>query len=335
MSGTSRPAWWSAIALRAAALGAFAIVVLSFAGPIDSRFDLFADFRAGLAAGVALLAIAALLLRERFLLVLMGIAFVADALPIARLYVGATTNAATASGEPLRVVLFNVQVDNPQKPEVARFVADSNADLVVIQESTDELSDLIVGTGAFELVIADFRKGIDAKRSSALYRRRDSKCTTIESELIRADSQEFGMGFLRGRFALLGKGFTVVVPRFPTPLTSHRRTVRGRFFERVEELVKLGRSQGDEVLVVSDLNTTPFASDFASFLRATNLHDSTRGFGYQPTWPAVGMLRFVKIPIDHLLHSDGFVVRDRRVASDSHHSDHFPVTFDLVLGMGP
>ena len=73
------------------------------------------------------------------------------------------------------------------------------------------------------------------------------------------------------------------------------------------------------VLVVGDLNATPWSSGFRALERRGSLVDSLRGRGLQPSWPeGFGPLM---IPIDHALHTTDLAVADRRTgpASGSAH----------------
>lgn len=54
------------------------------------------------------------------------------------------------------------------------------------------------------------------------------------------------------------------------------------------------------VIVVGDLNVTPWSHAFRKLQGETALLNSQKGFGVQPTWPAGGGP--VRVPIDHLLH---------------------------------
>jgi endonuclease/exonuclease/phosphatase (EEP) superfamily protein YafD len=59
------------------------------------------------------------------------------------------------------------------------------------------------------------------------------------------------------------------------------------------------------VLVVGDLNATPWTGAFEDLLERGDLRDSARGFGYQPSYPAGWWL--LGIPIDQSLYRDGLV----------------------------
>lgn len=109
----------------------------------------------------------------------------------------------------------------------------------------------------------------------------------------------------------------------------------GMYKHRNEELMAIADSRmklGQHVVVVGDLNTTPYSPTFKNFIEATGLRDSRDGFGYQSTWPA-NLLPF-RIPIDHILISDSITVRERKVGPNIG-SDHLPVVAELELHEPP
>jgi endonuclease/exonuclease/phosphatase (EEP) superfamily protein YafD len=82
------------------------------------------------------------------------------------------------------------------------------------------------------------------------------------------------------------------------------------------------------VLLLGDLNVTPWNRHFRLLLERTGLRDSSRGRGVQPTWPA-GSLLFA-IPLDHGLHSPDIAILQRRIGGDVG-SDHLPVIIDVAF----
>ena len=80
------------------------------------------------------------------------------------------------------------------------------------------------------------------------------------------------------------------------------------------------------VLLLGDLNATPWSYPFRRLMRESGLRDASRGLGYRPTWPD-GML-LMQIPIDHCLHSPELLVMRREIGSTVG-SDHFPVIVDF------
>lgn len=108
------------------------------------------------------------------------------------------------------------------------------------------------------------------------------------------------------------------------------------------------RSLGENLVIVGDLNSSPWSVEFQTLTRATALRDSQLGYGLQPTWPVIlpvfglsrpqqpiRFLSFFGIPIDHLLVSDRLVVLSRHTGPFIG-SDHLPVVAELgVLPPGP
>lgn len=92
---------------------------------------------------------------------------------------------------------------------------------------------------------------------------------------------------------------------------------------------------GQNVLIVGDLNTSPWSYTFQHLLRVTPLKDSQVGFGIQPTWPTFWpkqpfRLPVPLIPIDHVLVSRNITVLNRQTGPYVG-SDHLPVLVELAF----
>ncbi|MBI4878387.1 MAG: endonuclease/exonuclease/phosphatase family protein [Planctomycetes bacterium] len=98
--------------------------------------------------------------------------------------------------------------------------------------------------------------------------------------------------------------------------------------EQLERIAEFLAGAVRPVLVLGDLNVTPWSCRFSELLETARLSDTARGRGVQATWPVdVPLLR---IPVDHCLCSEGVVVEERWVGSDVG-SDHFPLIVDFHL----
>jgi endonuclease/exonuclease/phosphatase (EEP) superfamily protein YafD len=97
--------------------------------------------------------------------------------------------------------------------------------------------------------------------------------------------------------------------------------------EQLEQLPKYLRSP-HPILLLGDLNVTPWSTHFRKLLKQTGLRDSTKGFGYQPSWPSHAPLFL--IPLDHCLHSEGIAIFDRRIGKNVS-SDHYPLIVDFAI----
>ena len=97
---------------------------------------------------------------------------------------------------------------------------------------------------------------------------------------------------------------------------------------QLAELPGVIKEQQRPVLLIGDLNTTPWSSHFTRLLSDSGLKNSMKGFGHQPSWPARPF--FLRIPLDHMLHSPEIRVHNRMILQ-SVGSDHFPVVVDFSL----
>ena len=100
---------------------------------------------------------------------------------------------------------------------------------------------------------------------------------------------------------------------------------------RDEQLARIGALAAGldgPLLLLGDLNITPWSHPYRRLMRDSGLSDGATGFGVQPTWPAGKPPLW--IPIDHTLHSEAVVVLDRRVGPDLG-SDHYPVIVDFAV----
>lgn len=99
--------------------------------------------------------------------------------------------------------------------------------------------------------------------------------------------------------------------------------------QRNEQLMQLiPHAEKGPVLLMGDLNTSPWSPYFKRLLKESGLKNSMKGFGFQPTWPA--HLPWPRIPLDHVLHSPEITVHHRAVGPDVG-SDHLPVIVDFSM----
>jgi endonuclease/exonuclease/phosphatase (EEP) superfamily protein YafD len=82
------------------------------------------------------------------------------------------------------------------------------------------------------------------------------------------------------------------------------------------------------VMLLGDLNVTPWSSHFRRLLSRTRMIDSSKGRGVQPTWPNNNP--FLRIPLDHCLHSSDIFVWSKTIGEDVG-SDHYPVFIDFSI----
>jgi endonuclease/exonuclease/phosphatase (EEP) superfamily protein YafD len=112
------------------------------------------------------------------------------------------------------------------------------------------------------------------------------------------------------------------------PVGATYTALRNEQLDRVAECVK----DRSPLLLLGDLNMTPWSPSFRRFLEQSGLQDSANGYGLQPSWPT--QFSPLGIPIDHCLYSRDIHITHRRTGSRVG-SDHLPLIIDFTLRAGP
>jgi endonuclease/exonuclease/phosphatase (EEP) superfamily protein YafD len=109
------------------------------------------------------------------------------------------------------------------------------------------------------------------------------------------------------------------------PLGAEASALRDRQLALVAEFA---RAHTGPLIVLGDLNVSPFSAHFQEMLVGGNLKSAAQGFGWQPTWPT--FLPPAGIHIDHALTSAGIIVTSFRRGSRVG-SDHLPIIIECVF----
>jgi endonuclease/exonuclease/phosphatase (EEP) superfamily protein YafD len=86
------------------------------------------------------------------------------------------------------------------------------------------------------------------------------------------------------------------------------------------------------VVVLGDLNLTPWSATFHRFVREAGLSDNPRERGLVATW--LSRFPLFGLALDHVLAGHGVEIVQSRVGRDVG-SDHFAVTAHLALSPDP
>lgn len=129
---------------------------------------------------------------------------------------------------------------------------------------------------------------------------------------------------IEARLRHQGRAVTVLLTH---PLPPMRKRLSALRDQQLRTLAAIAKSRGPRTILIGDFNTTPFAPIFAEVLATSELCDSSRKFGPQPTWPA-RLPWGLRIPIDHCLHSADLTVTRLQTGTQIG-SDHLPLIIDL------
>jgi len=301
--------------LTAAGTVASISTVLALLGRFSWFLDLFSHFRVQYLLG--LLVVAILLLFGRHYKVASVFLFFAcvNAGFVLPLYFGKQPLPAEAT-PIVRVMLLNVNNRGGDPERVGDMVVAVDPDILVLQE-------------------------ISARWLSAL----EGLKHTYPYTLTRPREDNFGIGLFsklpiaEGEIVYIG---SIEVPSILATLRAEDTDLRIIATHPMPPIGgKLSRSRNEQldllpaytqsnlpILLLGDLNVTPWNYHFRRLLARSGLRDSVQGYGVQPTWP--NFSSFLRIPLDHCLHSEDIVIVDRKIGEDVA-SDHFPLIVDFVI----
>lgn len=299
---------------------ALAIVsIASFFGRWVWWLDVLANFRAQYVVGLMVLALSLMLTRWRRTGIAVFVVGVVNLLPVLPLYVGSP-----GTGDPaapsIRVMSFNLLSDNQSFAEVAGYLRAVDPDLVLLHEASRpwEVAMEAAGLG-YEVV---------RPRSDRLI---FGTLVLVRGEEIEAISYGFARGQPRAvhlsyRPTGWPEGIDVLSTHPLAPTEQERAELRDA---QLSFAADWAAGHDGPLVVVGDLNASPWSWPFRNLVARTGLRNSQIGFGLQPSFPADSSV-LLRVPIDHLLHSEELIVRDRRLGP-SLGSDHFPLIVDLAL----
>jgi len=304
---------WAWFLLTLSGTVASLATIIGFLGSFSWFFDLFSHFRVQYVLGLLVLGMVMWVGRRRktsALFLLLAVVNLGIVLP---LYFAKQTIDAKISS-PLRAMLINVNTSMGDVARVRTVVEAENPDILVLEEiSARWLADLAWLTNTHPHILVEPRED---NFGIAIY----SKFPLQNGRII-----DVGEADVPSIIATVQteKGNLCVVATHPLPPFgkdySHLRN------EHLEQLPYF-LTTPHPILLLGDLNVTPWNHHFRKLLKATGLRDSSKGFGYQPSWPSHAPLFL--IPLDHCLHSKEITIVDRRIGQNVS-SDHYPLIVDF------
>jgi endonuclease/exonuclease/phosphatase (EEP) superfamily protein YafD len=224
----------------------------------------------------------------------------------------------------LKLLLVNVNTANRQFAKVEKYIQKMDPDILAILEISsrwlEELKPTLAQYPYFRVVPRDdnFGIGLFSKiplKSSEIINFSDLPIPSITATL-----------FMEGTHP--ERIFDVLVTHPLPPRSGQYYFYRN---QQLENMIRRRKEMADRLIVLADMNATPWSHAFDNFKTNTNLRDSRLGFGNQSTWPAFLpkiLLNSLGIPIDHCLLSKDFKVLARETGPRVG-SDHLPL-FILV-----
>lgn len=240
---------------------------------------------------------------------------------------------AQISGRPLKLMHINV---------FGNVNFNTNAVLKAIQSEQPDMVDLVEYAERWRHkleqspVLKQYPYRLSGLGNMALY----SKRPLNNARLVYAGRQPVAnQANIIAKIWLNGQPVTILVAHPASPIRpSHLTWLQESFDTWAKERPRLGKN----LVIVGDLNTSPWSVEFKTLIEKTGLRDSQLSLGIQPSWPMLlpligirtesnWLTQLMQIPIDHVLVSERLVVTERHTGPFVG-SDHLPVMVGLAVG---
>lgn len=300
--------------------GLLALVSLaSFFGQWVWWLDVLANFRAQYVIGLVILAVSLMLTRfRRSGLAVLAVALI-NLVPVLPLYVG-SPGESEVGAPSMRVMSFNLLSDNESFAEVIDYVRTVDPDLVLLHEASRPWE---VAVEAADLGYEIIRPRADNLIFGTLVLIRGEEIEAVSYGFAEAQPRAVALSY---RPTGWPEGIEVLSTHPLAPTEEGRAELRDAQLAFAADWA--AEREGPR-FVVGDFNATPWSWPFRNLVDDTGVKNSQVGFGLQPSFPSTSNL-VLRVPIDHLVHSDELIVRDRRLGPHLG-SDHFPLVVDLEL----
>jgi endonuclease/exonuclease/phosphatase (EEP) superfamily protein YafD len=305
---------WELITAAGAALCLGSL--FGFLGRFWWFFDLFAHFRVQLSLGLLVIASVPAFRHQYKTAALFALLGGLNFGTVLTLYYGRTPMPLEHL-RSYRVILMNVNTQSGDPRRVASAIEGLNPDVIVLEEVNhswmNSLSEPLRRYPHRCAVPREDNFGIALYSKHPLQRGESLQVSEADVPSITAD-------------VVLPDGLVTFVATHPLPPAGAERSRLRN--DQLAAVARLAKTASFPVVLIGDLNVTPWSSHFERLLAASGLEDSAQGRGVLPTWPT--HLPFMLIPLDHCLHSkDIHVVR--RALGPRIGSDHFPLVIDFAI----
>lgn len=230
------------------------------------------------------------------------------------LYIG---KPAPATEKPFRAMLMNINANNGNTEQVLGSIKQAEPDILLLAEVTPKWArELEVLNATYPYRVAKPQEGCFGIMLLSKYPLEHSEVVQIGRAGVPSIVTE----------AFLPQGVVSIIGTHPVPPIGTEGSLQRNV--QLAALPEMVHQQQHPVLLIGDLNTSPWSSHFTQLLNASGLKNSMKGFGHQPSWPVNHF--FLRIPLDHVLHSPEITIHNRGILQGVG-SDHFPVIVDFSL----
>ncbi|RMD49461.1 MAG: hypothetical protein D6835_05355, partial [Candidatus Thermofonsia bacterium] len=205
-------------------------------------------------------------------------------------------SSAAAAPPVYRALFLNIHYDNTNSEAIARLIQQADADIVAFVELMPEMERAL--GDALSPYAYGQQVGIPGYHARVIY----SRLPVAAGGYGVVPDRERPSAVMR--VLVDGRPLTIIAAHLNSPIRAENEAVRAR--ERAG-LAAFVQAQSTPVLLLGDLNDTPWHADFLAFLRESGLRNGRDGQGLHPTWPTT--MPPLMLPIDHALVTPDITIR--------------------------
>jgi endonuclease/exonuclease/phosphatase (EEP) superfamily protein YafD len=278
--------------------------------------ELASHFRMHLAIGLGGLALVWVLKRRWRMASLCVVGAAVNATLVLLVFLPVETTEAY-TGTRLRLISLNLHTQNERSDLVLKYLQDADADIIMLLEVNDRWMVAMQPLRTnYSQVLAEPRED---NFGIALF----SRLPLTNSEVL-----ELGHSEVPSIATTISVGGQEIFLLGTHPLPPGSAAYARRRNDQLQGIAALVRRHGPAVVVLGDLNCTPWSPYFSDLLRDGGLKTASPQRGLFGSWPA--WLPFGRIPLDHGLVSPNLRVIEKRLGPPVG-SDHLPLMVELQL----
>lgn len=223
----------------------------------------------------------------------------------------------------LRVMLANIHTSNDNYDSLIESVYSENPDFIILEEVNDVwMQKLKALNTRYPYVVSNARSD---NFGMAFF----SKHPFVKHDVLYLGSA--WVPSIVGYFSYNGVDFAILGTHTLPPSGNENFEFRNEQFAGISEFANQCHTP---LLIIGDLNVSPWSFYFRKLIRDGNLQDSSLGRGLQYTWPATNVLFPLRVPLDHCLYSRNVNILNREILSNIG-SDHYPLIVDFTSSSEP
>ncbi len=227
----------------------------------------------------------------------------------------------------LRLLHANLDRNNTNPDLAIRYLQQQSVDLLCLQEVTPAwLTQLQSQLPEYRVIKAE---ALDNSLGSAVLVPQQNQRIKIEQVQIIHLPQKSDRPLLETSLTYEGKSLVILSYHVIRPRSAQTSAYQQLEFDSVVAWSRSQLQHRRSVVLLGDFNSTPWSRRLRQLEQDSQLINSQRGFGLQPTWSA-SFPPLMKIAIDHCFHSRSLVTTQRSIGSNIG-SDHLPLFVELKL----